>query len=225
VQVHNLNAIAKWIATRQKIARLRLPKAEHEMASRVVRSMDLQAEGWRLYADAYRTGDLRLVKESRDKLLVAAAIKTGRPQPAIPKDDPLDALIAQQQALVVRQQALQHMAAADQQATTAYNDAVKQLRANKITPGQMGQIIETKVIPPARDGYETVSRLTAGAEQQAEQQALTEYMRLRLESWTLRAQGAHADSVDLFRAADKKQAEAEAAMRRATPNRGSTSPR
>jgi len=207
--------LAKWTATRQQIARLRLPKAEHEIASRFVRSMDLQGEGWRLYADAYRTGDLQLVKESRDKLLEATAIKTGRPQ-AIPKNDPLDALIAKQQALVARQQVLQHMAAADQQAATAYNDAVKLLRAGKITPGQLGQIIETKVIPPAREGYEAVSKLTADAEQQAKQQALTDYMRLRLESWTLRAQGARADSVDLFRAADKKQAEAQAAMRRAT---------
>jgi hypothetical protein len=90
------------------------------------------------------------------------------------------------------------------------------LRAGRITPGQMGTIIETTVIPKAREGYEAVSTLTAPAEQQQQQQALTEYMRLRLESWTLRAQGAHADSVDLFRAADKKQAEAEAAMRRAT---------
>jgi hypothetical protein len=181
--------------------------------------MDLQGEGWQLFANAYRTGNLQLVKESRDKMLAATAIKTGRPQPAVPKDDPLDALIAKQQALVVRQQALQHMAALDRQAASAYKDAVKRLRAGKITPGQMGTILETTVIPPAREGYEAVSALTADAEQQAEQQALTEYMRLRLESWTLRAQGAHADSVDLFRAADKKQAEAAAAMRRATAPR------
>jgi rhomboid protease GluP len=206
-----------WVQVRNEIARLSLPPEEHKRAALLVQYMDLRAEAWTLSAEAYRTGDLRLVKESRDKTQAAFAVQArmnGGRAPAQPKDDALDGAIAAQQAAIAWQKQVQQMAAADEKAAAAYNAGVKKVRARTISQLQFAQLVESQVIPQARQAHDAATTFEATTpEIKEQQQRLTEYTRLRLESWTLRAQALRKDSIDLMHEADRKQAEATAAAK------------
>jgi rhomboid protease GluP len=64
-----------WIAMRDELARLRLPDAEHDVIVQRVQYMDLWTEALRLRAEGYRTGDVRLLQQGREKTLAAMAVK------------------------------------------------------------------------------------------------------------------------------------------------------
>jgi membrane associated rhomboid family serine protease len=197
-----------WIAMRNELARLRLPKAEHAVAAQQVQYMDLRAEAWQLWAEQIRTDDLRLLKESRDKTNAALTIQArmvGRPVPVF-KDDGLNTAITWQETT-------QRMAQADNKATAAYNDGLKRLRANKITPVQFADIIEKQVIPPAREAADAMSSLPETEQTKAQKQRLARYAQLRVESWTLRAKALRENSPALMQEANRKQEQATAATR------------
>ena len=192
-----------WIAMRNEFARLRLPKAEHAIATQQVQYMDLRAQAWQLWAEQIRTDDLRLLKQSRDKTNAALAIQArmvGRQAPVV-KDDGLDTAITWQETT-------QRMAQADAKATSAYNEGLKRLRANAITQVQLADIIEKQVIPPAREASDAVATLPETEQTTAQKQRLGRYAQLRVESWTLRAKALRENSLPLMQEANRKQEEA-----------------
>jgi hypothetical protein len=207
------DVLPPWVAVRNEVARLRLPRTEHAIAAQLVQYMDLRADGWKLAAEAYRTGDLRLVKESRDKAVAALAVQArmnNRPAPRQAPDDALDAAIAAQQAAVTWQNIAQQAVQADANGVAAYNDGVRQFRARKISTTQMAQIVETQVIPPMREAHEAVAAFTPPPALKEPHDRLEAYGRLRIEAWTLRAQGLRKESADLMNQAANKDKEAAA---------------
>jgi rhomboid protease GluP len=205
------DVVSPWTTLRNEIARMRLPAKEHGVATQLVRYMDLQAEAWRLIAQYYRTNDLRLVKASRDKNREATVVKArldGRAPAVAAKDDGLDAAIAWQAAM-------QRMSEADQKANAAYNDGVTRLRANRISAEAFAQIIESQVLPAAREAAAAVSVSPPTPAQQDQQRRVADYARLRVEAWELSARAIRENSPALAQQAKEKQAAAAAAVKSA----------
>jgi rhomboid protease GluP len=201
--------LPRWTTVRTQAARVRVPDGERESAAAQVKYMDLAARAWGIYAQFLRTRDLLTLKAFRDAQFEAQkawAALVEAPAPKRQSDQDIDALLAWDK---VRRQADE----ANRKAAAAYNVAVQQLSANQITQGGFAEHIETTVIPPARQAYDTVAQFPTNAQIDAEHAQLAKYLQLRLEAWTLMASGARTNSIALVNQAKSKMAEAETVAR------------
>ena len=106
---------------------------------------------------------------------------------------------------IALQQALGRFADVEKATLGTYNDALGRFRARKISELQLAAIIETKVLPPWKEQYETLLALHVTADRAMQRNQIVEVMRLRAEGWELLARGLRTHSEPLLQEADRRQ--------------------
>jgi hypothetical protein len=101
---------------------------------------------------------------------------------------------------------IDRMMATDQRTAAAFRTAATQLALGRKTETAMVSLIEREIIPALKDEE---PRLSAGGVVPNDQLALVtaarEYLRLRIESWHLRAAAFRKGSMSMLRQADSKE--------------------
>jgi hypothetical protein len=95
-----------------------------------------------------------------------------------------------------------------------FNDALTKLKASQITEADFSQTVDKQILPPWNAERDRLAKLKLAKDHKAFAAMLVEYMSLRGEGWSLMAKGAVENDVTLVKAANQKQAAADAVVNR-----------
>ena len=200
-----------WKQRRNALSAFHLPVRERAIMTRAVSYMDLRADAWRLLAESLRTGDLALMRDSREKHkeaeAVAAALVPGtrRRKPPIsmptPEDKELDDAILLQQTTAGVQKLEKSLKA-------MYNESLARLKSKRISSTEFADVVERQILLPWKREYERLNKMSVSPELRPQIARLTTFMSLQAEAWTLLVRGLKMNSSALLEEASRKADEA-----------------
>jgi rhomboid protease GluP len=216
VSLIETQVLPPWQQRRATLSAFRLPAREREIVARLVSYMDLRADAWRLMAAAFRTGDLTLMRESREKhreaegVAAALASRTGVKKPAVSMPDAADRELDE---AILLQQTMAGVQKLEASLKATFNEHLASMKANRISPTQFADVVERQVLLPWTREYERLNTMRTPPALQPEITRVTTYMSLQAEAWTLLVRGLKTNSATLLEAASRKTAEAAAFAR------------